>query len=392
MCGRYTAAKDFGELIKLVGVIMARVPFFSPRYNIAPTQMIQVVLEADGARSVTMMRWGFRPPWKQAGKPDPAPLQLALDLCGAVRPRDAIYVGERNSSPYGCLKLAGSMFAVFARDGVAKMLADASALLPRAHMLLVWDAYRPLAVQQALFDSYVSELEGRGVAHDQAIVDAQRFVSIPTTDQTKPPPHNTGGSVDLTIIRFNETDWREMERLAKDSRVFDQDGDWKGVYASEMRRQQLIREASTPLAMGTPFDGVQQETATRFYEDADITSLDDVSRQRLLNRRLLCNAMTGAGFSNYPDEWWHYDFGNQFDAARTGKKAIYGAISLSTENEAWEKIRRGHYLGNITIANRQHVPEQVGKLGLSALYTFVRDLVRTTGNMGYTTHSQAAGL
>jgi zinc D-Ala-D-Ala dipeptidase len=305
---------------------------------------------------------------------------------------DAIYVGERNSSPYGCLKLAGSMFAVFAREGVAKMLAKASALLPRAHMLLVWDAYRPLAVQQALFDSYVSELEGRGMAHEQALVDAQRFVSIPTTDQTKPPPHNTGGSVDLTIIRFNETDWREMERLAKASRAFDRAGDWEGVYASEMCRQQLIREASTPLAMGTPFDGVQPETATRFYEDADITSLDDVSRQRLLNRRLLWNAMTRAGFSNYPDEWWHYDFGNQFDAARTGRKAIYGAISPSTENEAWEKMRRGHYLGNISIAERQSPPRLVSKLGADTLYPFVRDLVQRTGNMGYTTHPQAAGF
>jgi hypothetical protein len=26
MCGRYTAAKDFAKLIKLVGVIMARMP------------------------------------------------------------------------------------------------------------------------------------------------------------------------------------------------------------------------------------------------------------------------------------------------------------------------------------------------------------------------------
>jgi putative SOS response-associated peptidase YedK len=39
MCGRYTAAKDFNELIKLIGVIMARAPFLVPRYNIAPTQL-----------------------------------------------------------------------------------------------------------------------------------------------------------------------------------------------------------------------------------------------------------------------------------------------------------------------------------------------------------------
>jgi putative SOS response-associated peptidase YedK len=39
MCGRYTAAKDFSELIKLGGVIMARMPILTPRYNIAPTQL-----------------------------------------------------------------------------------------------------------------------------------------------------------------------------------------------------------------------------------------------------------------------------------------------------------------------------------------------------------------
>ena len=43
MCGRYTAAKDFSELIKLVGIVMARVPFFAPRYNIAPTQLAPVI-------------------------------------------------------------------------------------------------------------------------------------------------------------------------------------------------------------------------------------------------------------------------------------------------------------------------------------------------------------
>jgi len=41
MCGRYTAAKDFNELIKLVGVIMSRVLILKPRYNIAPTQLSQ---------------------------------------------------------------------------------------------------------------------------------------------------------------------------------------------------------------------------------------------------------------------------------------------------------------------------------------------------------------
>lgn len=30
------------------------------------------------------------------------------------------------------------------------------------------------------------------------------------------------------------------------------------------------------------------------------------------NRKILYDAMIIAGFTNYPEEWWHFDFGNQF--------------------------------------------------------------------------------
>ena len=63
MCGRYTAAKDFGELIKMVGVVMARVPFFAPRYNIAPTQMAAVIYKERHEPAVKLMRWGLIPSW-----------------------------------------------------------------------------------------------------------------------------------------------------------------------------------------------------------------------------------------------------------------------------------------------------------------------------------------
>ncbi len=63
MCGRYTAAKDFGELIKLMGVVMARVPFFAPRYNIAPTQLAPVIFHDHNQPAVKLMRWGLIPSW-----------------------------------------------------------------------------------------------------------------------------------------------------------------------------------------------------------------------------------------------------------------------------------------------------------------------------------------
>ena len=67
MCGRYTAVKDFSELIKLVGVVMTRVPFFAPRYNIAPTQMAAVIYKERQEPAVKLMRWGLIPSWAKEG-------------------------------------------------------------------------------------------------------------------------------------------------------------------------------------------------------------------------------------------------------------------------------------------------------------------------------------
>jgi putative SOS response-associated peptidase YedK len=63
MCGRYTAAKDFTELIKLVGVIMARAPFLAPRYNIAPTQLAPVIYMERHQPAMKLMRWGLILSW-----------------------------------------------------------------------------------------------------------------------------------------------------------------------------------------------------------------------------------------------------------------------------------------------------------------------------------------
>lgn len=302
---------------------------------------------------------------------------------------DAIYAGERISSPYSWRALEGSLITVFVREGVAKRLAQAAALLPPAHLLFVWDAYRPLTVQRALFDYFVNVLEGQGMDHEQAIEEAQRFVSIPSSDQTRPSPHNTGAAVDLTIIRFTTEGWVRMQALDVVAGQLETEQNWREIYTTEMERQQLIREAATPLMMGTVFDGVAVETATRFYEDLG----DDITAERRRcrdNRRMLWNAMTAAGFSNYPEEWWHYQYGNQMDTAPTGRPAVYGAATFSDENARWEEMRHGHYMGSIAISDGRH-PGGSGKL-LHQLYPFVCDVAHRTGDLRHTIHPVAAAL
>ena len=39
------------------------VPDFSPRYNVAPTQQVLSIRSRDGARSLSLLRWGLIPSW-----------------------------------------------------------------------------------------------------------------------------------------------------------------------------------------------------------------------------------------------------------------------------------------------------------------------------------------
>jgi putative SOS response-associated peptidase YedK len=60
MCGRYTLFHPIGKLFDLPDS-----PDLPPRYNIAPTQEVPVVIASPGGtgRQLKMMHWGFIPPW-----------------------------------------------------------------------------------------------------------------------------------------------------------------------------------------------------------------------------------------------------------------------------------------------------------------------------------------
>ena len=64
MCGRYTLKAGGRELSDLFG-LSEEPEMIEPRYNIAPTQQIPVVLEdsSNGDRTLEMMHWGLIPSW-----------------------------------------------------------------------------------------------------------------------------------------------------------------------------------------------------------------------------------------------------------------------------------------------------------------------------------------
>ena len=61
MCGRFVITSAPTALRQLFGYLEQ--PNFPPRYNVAPTQPIPVVILDNGARHFHLMRWGLLPAW-----------------------------------------------------------------------------------------------------------------------------------------------------------------------------------------------------------------------------------------------------------------------------------------------------------------------------------------
>jgi putative SOS response-associated peptidase YedK len=62
MCGRFTQASTWQEIRDLYD-LTGTAQNLEPRYNIAPTQQIDVVYVPDNKRLPAKMRWGLIPPW-----------------------------------------------------------------------------------------------------------------------------------------------------------------------------------------------------------------------------------------------------------------------------------------------------------------------------------------
>jgi putative SOS response-associated peptidase YedK len=64
MCGRFTVKMTWAEIVTLYKLTVDRPPHnLQPRYNVCPTDPIDVVTERDGKRDLVRMRWGVVPWW-----------------------------------------------------------------------------------------------------------------------------------------------------------------------------------------------------------------------------------------------------------------------------------------------------------------------------------------
>jgi D-alanyl-D-alanine dipeptidase len=175
---------------------------------------------------------------------------------------------EKLGAPYG------DRSPFYLRQGVVDRLLLAQQTLQKNYpnwQIQIFDAYRPVAVQQFMVDYTFSELAQTQNLTPENLSDRQRqdilqqvyqFWAIPNLDPAMPPPHSTGAAIDVT----------------------------------------LIDETGTEIDMGSPIDEISERSfPNHFAETSAFTQ----------HRQILNDVMTTAGFKRHWNEWWHFSYGDQ---------------------------------------------------------------------------------
>ena len=222
--------------------------------------------------------------------------QIPIHECGEnlirIPKRDFAFVTphpyQKLGAPYG------NISPYWVRQSVLTALQQAQKKLETQSpgwKIQIFDAYRPLAVQQFMVDYTFQALRQQSSdLSDQEI--AQRvtqFWAKPSPNPQTPPPHSTGAAVDIT----------------------------------------LVNSKGETVDLGGEIDEISARSYPNFYEDK-ATFTGQLYHQR---RELLKNIMTTAGFQQHPAEWWHFSLGDQMWAwlkdqgsSQTETIAYYGRV------------------------------------------------------------------
>lgn len=178
------------------------------------------------------------------------------------------------------------------REGVVARLQKAQKRLPPGLQLRLYEGYRNPKIQQMLFDGQFRRMKNENPSRNASWCYAQaaKLASPLCTFEGVQivPPHSTGGAVDIEIVDNND--------IPLD-------------FGMELRDWDVV-----------PPD----LCATRF---------DEITNAAANNRRLLVETLAVEGFVNYPREWWHFSYGDQYWAFSTASAhALYGTVQESIFN------------------------------------------------------------
>jgi D-alanyl-D-alanine dipeptidase len=173
----------------------------------------------------------------------------------------------------------------YARLSLAEKLAQADAALPAGYRLALIECWRAPTIQRRMYKAVWKRFQETNPDWSESKL--RRVVNQFTApmDLKVPPPHTTGGAVDLTLIG--------------------PDGE--------------------PCDMQSPFEIFDP---IGFFFDAK--GLSDAARR---HREIIRAALTSTGITNYPSEYWHWSYGDQGWAYRGGHQhALYGPATP----EGWQ--------------------------------------------------------
>jgi len=163
------------------------------------------------------------------------------------------------------------------RETVAEKIKQALKLLPEGFGFLVVEGFRPIDVQEKIFNYYYNKLATNNPdwSAEKLQLETMQYVAPPDIV----PPHSTGGAFDLTILD----------------------------------------DAGNELDMGGAMNEKPHENEFRNY-----THAENISDTAKANREQLIDVMSAVGFANYPAEWWHWSYGDRYWAFQTGAEhALY---------------------------------------------------------------------
>lgn len=169
----------------------------------------------------------------------------------------------------------GTLSTMFSRQSVILKLNEALEYLPNNFSFVVFDAFRTVKTQLALFEYVYNQQKelNPNLPHEILYNKTREFVVHPSEiSRYAIPPHNSGGAIDISLMH--------------DDQILD---------------------------MGTDFDAVTSMSHTNYFEqDYQISSgiTEKKWYEIRINRRILFNTLKQVGFTNFDVEWWHYDLGD----------------------------------------------------------------------------------
>jgi D-alanyl-D-alanine dipeptidase len=160
------------------------------------------------------------------------------------------------------------------RPDIRARLEAAGDTLPRGLCFMVFEAFRSRARQYELWRPEHARISGEnpGWSAERIYIETARWVSPPDGFGSG---HQAGAAIDVT----------------------------------------LATPAGEQMDMGTPMQGFTPHTPTA----------SKVSATARANRDLLTSTLAAQGLVNYPDEWWHFSYGDRLWAEVTGRTAAFFA-------------------------------------------------------------------